>query len=131
MPFTTGFLSGITLTTTLLTLTLFQHQRNRTHQASLLHQQSLLLTSIVEPSPEPPTPLPRYVLAKPSVLETVKDAWNEDVVGAVRWVQGVEWGSVREGVEMRVRGLLRGRGMGEREGLEVRGDGAKVLEGRV
>ena len=71
------------------------------------------------------------MLAKPSVLETVKDAWNEDVVGAVRWVQGVEWGSVREGVEMRVRGLLRGRGMGEREGLEVRGDGAKVLEGRV
>lgn len=50
---------------------------------------------------------PRYVAARPSVVETVKDTWNEDVEGAVRWVQGVDWGRVRDGMEERLTGLWR------------------------
>ena len=37
-----------------------------------------------------------------------KDRWNEEVEGAVRWVQGVNWGSVREAVERRGRGVWEG-----------------------
>jgi altered-inheritance-of-mitochondria protein 5 len=48
------------------------------------------------------------VLAKAGVVETVKDAWNEDVQGAVRWVQRVDWGEVREGLEARAVGMWRG-----------------------
>jgi len=106
-------LGGITLTSSLLYLSLAIHQRNRIHQAYLLQQQSLLLNSVVEPLPEPPLP-PRYVLDKPSIVETVKDAWNEDIEGAVRWAQGVEWGRVREGMEARAVGMWRRA----REGLK-------------
>lgn len=40
-------------------------------------------------------------------METVKDSWNEDVEAAVRWMQGVEWGKVREGLEARAVGMWR------------------------
>lgn len=36
-------------------------------------------------------------------MERWKDMWNRDVEGVVRWVQGVEVGRVREGVEARWR----------------------------
>jgi hypothetical protein len=39
------------------------------------------------------------------MAETLKDRWNSEVEGAVRWVQGVRWGSVRDGLEERVRGM--------------------------
>ncbi|KAI9876717.1 MAG: hypothetical protein M1830_005872 [Pleopsidium flavum] len=106
MGFTAGLLGGITLTSSVLYLSLAIHQRNRIHQASLLQQQFLLLTSIVQRLPERPPP-PRYVLDKPSIVETVKDAWNEDIEGAVRWAQGVKWERVREGLEARVVGMWR------------------------
>lgn len=98
---------GAALTSSLLYLSLALHQRNRVQQATLLRQQSLLLNSIVEPLPAPMPP-PRYVLAKGGVVETVKDAWNEDVQAAVRWVQRVDWGKVRERAEARVVGMWRG-----------------------
>jgi altered-inheritance-of-mitochondria protein 5 len=62
------------------------------------------------PLPEPP----RYQIARPSIVETLKDRWNSDVEGAVRWVQGVRWGSVRDGLEERMKGM----GGKAREGVE-------------
>lgn len=98
---------GAALTSSLLYLSLALHQRNRVQQATLLRQQALLLNSIVEPLPAPMPP-PRYVLANGGVAETVKHAWNEDVQAAVRWVQRVDWGKVRERAEARVVGMWRG-----------------------
>ena len=36
-------------------------------------------------------------------MERWKDEWNGQVEGAVRWVQGVRWGELRDGVEGRWR----------------------------
>ena len=41
----TPFLTGLTLTSTTLYVTLLSHQRSRTRQAALLHQSALLLES--------------------------------------------------------------------------------------
>ncbi|MCJ1293949.1 hypothetical protein MMC34_005506 [Xylographa carneopallida] len=112
MGFTTGFpllkISGLTLTSTALYISLLAHQRNRVRQAHLLHQQSLLLNSIVDPSIVPVEDAPRFVVQRAGWAETWKDRWNADVEGAVRWVQGVRWGEVREAVE--------GRALAWREG---------------
>ena len=53
------------------------------------------------PLPEPPL----FEMKRLSMAETLKDRWNREVEGAVRWVQGVRWGSVREGLEERVTGM--------------------------
>jgi altered-inheritance-of-mitochondria protein 5 len=37
------------------------------------------------------------------MVEMLKDRWNGEVEGAVRWVHGVRWGAVRDGVEERLR----------------------------
>ena len=100
--------SGITLTSSVLYLSLFSHQRARLHQAYLLHQQSLLLTSIIDPEVIPIENAPRYVVKRANWVETWKDRWNSEVEGAVRWVQNVEWRKVREGVEGRWRGWNEG-----------------------
>ena len=76
------------------------HTRNRLQQAALLRQQSLILTNIVEPRPEPPPPTARIVRA--GMVETAKDRWNGEVEGLVRRVQEVDWRSVREGLEDRL-----------------------------
>lgn len=36
------------------------------------------------------------------MVERWKDMWNQEVEGAVRWVQGFELGRVRERLERRV-----------------------------
>ena len=85
---------GITLTTSVLYLSLSIHQRNRAYQSALLRQQSLLLTSLVEPVPEPPEP-PRYIVDKPSIVEQFKDGWNSEIEGAVRWFNSRDWAVMR------------------------------------
>lgn len=46
---------------------------------------------------------PRYRLQQGGWVERWKDGWNAEVEGAVRWVQAVRWGGVRDGVEGRLR----------------------------
>jgi altered-inheritance-of-mitochondria protein 5 len=122
MGFTTSFISGITVTSTTLYLSLLYHQRARLRQATLLHQQSLLLNSITDPhlASELATiqeenysgglreGVRDYRLQKAGLVERWKDVWNREVEGAVRWVQGVDWRRVREGVEGRARGVREG-----------------------
>ncbi|MCJ1283885.1 hypothetical protein MMC26_003216 [Xylographa opegraphella] len=102
MGFSTGFISGLTLTSTALYISLLAHQRNRVRQAHLLHQQSLLLNSIIDPSIVPVEDAPRFVVRRADWTETWKDRWNAEIEGAVRWVQGIRWGEVREAAEERM-----------------------------
>ena len=44
-----------------------------------------------------------YRLQEKRGLERFKDGWNRELESGVRWVQGVNFGRVREGVEERVR----------------------------
>ncbi|KAI9758278.1 MAG: hypothetical protein M1835_000605, partial [Candelina submexicana] len=107
---------GITLTSSILYLSLAIHQRNRIHQSTLLKQQSLLLTSIVEPLP--PIPLPTARVQRDSLLETAKDRWNDEVEGAVRRLQRTDWSAFRVSLEDRVAALW-GHGMEKgREGIQ-------------
>lgn len=109
-------LGGFTLTTTLLYLSISLHTRTRVHQAALLHQQSLLLTNIVEPLPPLPPPTARVV--RVGVWETAKDRWNAQLESEVRRLQALDWRGVRERLEEGVSSVWR-RGLKEgREGVE-------------
>lgn len=109
MGFLTGLFSGLTLTTATLYLSLSVHQRSRLHQAAIVRQQSLLLNSLVDPSvlyrgdDHDDYAAPRYRLQRGDWVERWKDEWNSEVEGAVRWVQAVRWGDLRDGVEGRWR----------------------------
>jgi MICOS complex subunit MIC12 len=98
-------LGGFTLTTTLLYLSISLHTRNRVHQAALLHQQSLILTNIVEPIPPLPSPTTREV--RVGLLETAKDKWNAELESNVRKLQQVDWSAVRERMEEGVSSVYR------------------------
>jgi len=116
MGFTTSLFSGFTLTSTALYLSLLYHQRARAHQAAMLHQQALLITSLTDPdiASELATTadvnysgglregIRDYRVVKAPWTERWKDGWNKEVEGAVRWVQGIEWSGAREGLERRV-----------------------------
>ncbi|KAL8927775.1 MAG: hypothetical protein Q9208_002191, partial [Pyrenodesmia sp. 3 TL-2023] len=104
MGFTSGLLSGFTLTASTLYLTILIHTHHRVHQASLLHQQSLLLNSIVDPASLPvEDTAPRYRIERGNWTERWKDGWNKEIEGGVRWAQGVQWAKVREALEGRLR----------------------------
>ncbi len=109
-------------TSTSLYLSLLYHQRARAHQASILHQQALLLTSLTDPDIASKLEttadanysgglregIRDYRIEKAPWTERWKDGWNKEVEGAVRWVQGVDWRGVREGLEGRVVGVEEG-----------------------
>lgn len=93
-------LGGFTLISATLYLTLALHQQNRARQATLLRQQRLVLSNIVDP--QPPAPEPRARQVPIGLSEMAKDRWNREVEGAVRWVEEVDWRRVREKMEERV-----------------------------
>jgi MICOS complex subunit MIC12 len=108
------------LTFGLAYLTVLAHERNRRSQAEALRSQSRVLTSLLEPSPIPP-PQSRAELAREersSLMETLKDRWNEEVENAVRRVHRTDWNSVREGLEGAIARLLGGGLQKSREGIE-------------
>ncbi|KAI9811611.1 MAG: hypothetical protein M1827_005360 [Pycnora praestabilis] len=116
MGFTSGFFGGITLTTSILYLTLSLHQRNRLSQSTYLRSSAQTLNAIVEPLPILPPPPIR--IERTDMVETAKDKWNQEIEGAVKWAQGLDWRRVREGMESRVAGVW-GRGAeGMREGVQ-------------
>lgn len=117
MGFTTSLFSGFTLTSTTLYLSLLYHQRSRAHQANLLRQQHLLLNSLTDPiiasnlAAEADASysggfregIRDYRIERAPWVERWKDGWNREIVSAVRWVQGVQWGQVRDGLEVRAK----------------------------
>ncbi|KAF2275159.1 uncharacterized protein EI97DRAFT_78863 [Westerdykella ornata] len=104
MGFTTGFLGGFTLTSAVLYLTVALHQKNRATQASLLRQQRLVLSTLVEPQPPALEPTPRETPV--GLTETLKDMWNRKLEGAVRTMYETDWRRVREDAEDKVSGIL-------------------------
>ncbi|KAF2704850.1 hypothetical protein K504DRAFT_389254 [Pleomassaria siparia CBS 279.74] len=104
MGFTTGFLGGVTLTSSILYLTIALHTKNRVTQAALLRQQRLVLTNTIEPIPPPPEPIARE--APVGLVEMAKDRWNRELETAVRKVYNTDWRRVREDAEDRVEGII-------------------------
>ncbi|KAF2086013.1 hypothetical protein K490DRAFT_45346 [Saccharata proteae CBS 121410] len=90
MGFTTGFIGGFTLTSSILYLTLTLHQQNRLKQAIMLRQSSILLNGVVEPSPTTFIP-PSARETRSGLADTAKDGWNRNVEGLFRWVQNTDW----------------------------------------
>ncbi|KAF2269265.1 hypothetical protein CC78DRAFT_564981 [Lojkania enalia] len=105
MGFTTGFLGGFTLTSSILYLTISLHTRNRFTQASLLRQQRQVLNNVIEPEPPAPEPMAREVPV--GLSEMAKDRWNRTIEGMVRKVYETDWRRVREGVEDDVGAVVR------------------------
>lgn len=129
--------SGVTLTLGIAYLTVLAHERNRVAQGSQLRTQSSLLNSLLLADPTLAYPeSDAEARTRPSAVERAKEAWNDEVRGVVRWVQGADWEGVREGVEGAV-GRVFGGGAGkatevaEVEVARVREEavGARLREG--
>ena len=103
------------MTLSLAYLAALAHRRNRERQSDVLRAQSHVLTSLArDPSAQPaavpaPPPLTRAELAaqrRAGFVETVKDRWNAEVEGAVRWAHAKDWVAVRESAEDSVAQVL-------------------------
>ncbi|KAI9794773.1 MAG: hypothetical protein M1816_002901 [Peltula sp. TS41687] len=119
MPFLSGFISGVTLTSTILYLSLSTHRHNRARQSLALKRQKATLMSLLEHDPDLSSSQTQHGEAlaggpemmvmrvqRRSLVETVKDRWNADVEGVVRsMVEG--WDAGRERVGGGLVGLLR------------------------
>ncbi|KAI9664729.1 MAG: hypothetical protein M1821_006177 [Bathelium mastoideum] len=103
MGFTTGFIGGITLTTSILYLTISVHQRNRATQSAFLRHQAATLNNFIEPALPSPPPTSRET--RVNWTETWKDRWNAELENAVRKLYAIDWDKVREGVEDRTAAL--------------------------
>ena len=101
--------SGLTLTTGVLYLSLLGAQRDRIRQSTLLNQQSLILNSIVDPSIVPIEDAPRFMTVRANWTETWKDRWNAEVEGVAKWVLGGGWERVGSGIRGRWREWTEGK----------------------
>lgn len=105
--------SGVTVTLGIAYLTVLAHERNRNAQGANLRTQSSLLNTLLLSDPTlayPPQDAETGRTSRATLVETAKDRWNEEIQNAVRWVQGAEWGNVKEGMEGAVANAL-GAGM--------------------
>ncbi|KAK4033417.1 hypothetical protein C8A01DRAFT_40112 [Parachaetomium inaequale] len=129
MGFAAGFAGGVTLTLSLTYLALLTHTRNRQAQSAVLRSQASTLDTLIPAELDytlPPAARPRRnatvllpdgtyrpresleqyrrderAAAGPgaSFVETAKTKWNSEVLAAVRWAQGKDWGRVRQEAE--------------------------------
>ncbi|KAF3924191.1 hypothetical protein ABW21_db0201182 [Orbilia brochopaga] len=81
-----GLVSGFVLTTSVMYLTIRQHQEHTKISSKMLQDSNEALQMILTP-PAPPKPRTAYVETRPDILETMKDGWNSEIEGVVRWAQ--------------------------------------------
>lgn len=63
------------------------------------------LDALRQPATIPPNPRP--YIARPSLVETVKDQWNHELEELWRWAVGLDSVRIREGVEETVCNVVR------------------------
>ncbi|KAK6339092.1 hypothetical protein TWF696_009879 [Orbilia brochopaga] len=81
-----GLFGGFVLTTSVMYLTIRQHQEQTKVSSRLLQDSNEALQMILTP-PAPPRPRTAYIETRPDILETMKDGWNSEIEGVVRWAQ--------------------------------------------
>ncbi|KAI4739808.1 hypothetical protein E4T50_09737 [Aureobasidium sp. EXF-12298] len=109
MGFTTGFIGGIALTSSLFYISLNLHERNRLYQSHLLRQQSNLLRNITDPQPKEPSQVARHVV--PGLADRLKYRWNTELEAAVRKIQHFNWEQWRAEAEDKVSSVF-SKGLG-------------------
>ncbi|KAG9657026.1 hypothetical protein KCU64_g5478, partial [Aureobasidium melanogenum] len=109
MGFTTGFIGGIALTSSLFYISLNLHERNRLYQSSLLRQQSNLLRNITDPQPKEPSQTARHLV--PGLADRLKYRWNTELEAAVRKIQHFDWDQWRREAEDKVSSVF-SKGLG-------------------
>ncbi|CAD0094660.1 hypothetical protein E4T48_04751 [Aureobasidium sp. EXF-10727] len=109
MGFTTGFIGGIALTSSLFYISLNLHERNRLYQSHLLRQQSNLLRNITDPQPKEPSQTARHLV--PGLADRLKYRWNTELEAAVRKIQHFNWEQWRADAEDKVSAVF-SKGLG-------------------
>lgn len=69
----------------------------------LLRESRDVLESALLP-PQAPKKVEPHV-ERPSIVETMKDKWNEEVENSIRFVQSIDWNYTRERAEIYAEGL--------------------------
>lgn len=91
-----GFFAGAALTGFLATTTVgYMRSLNTVNSKLLRDTQDIITTRILSDrnSEDELAPLNRRVLwsTRPSVWETCKDIWNEEIITAANWVYSINW----------------------------------------
>ncbi|KAF8252822.1 hypothetical protein K440DRAFT_644968 [Wilcoxina mikolae CBS 423.85] len=100
-----GFVGGTVLTSATVYLAVAEI-RNRTHYNShKLRESRERLEALRKPATIPENPKP--YIARPSLTETMKDRWNDELEGIWRWAQGLDSVKIREGLEEKTGNIVR------------------------
>ncbi|KAI5819406.1 hypothetical protein BZA77DRAFT_290558 [Pyronema omphalodes] len=92
-----GFVGGVVLSGSTIYLCITE-LRSRTHYNSfVLRESRARLEALQKPATLPENPKP--YIARPSLLETMKDRWNAELEGIWRWSQNLDHVKLREGLE--------------------------------
>ena len=122
MGFSSSFIAGFTLTSTVIYLSLLHHQRSRSHQASILHASSQRLETLVDPhltsnlaamndenySGGLREGINDYRLVERGYVERFKDGWNRELGAGMQRVLGSSFGGVGRAAEERLEGWATG-----------------------
>jgi altered-inheritance-of-mitochondria protein 5 len=80
--------------------------RNRTHYNShTLRESRERLEALRKPATIPENSKP--YIARPSLIETMKDRWNDELEGIWRWAQSLDSVRIREGLEEKTGNIVR------------------------
>ncbi|KAL9057023.1 MAG: hypothetical protein Q9162_002571 [Coniocarpon cinnabarinum] len=126
MPFTTGLLSGLTLTTSTLYLTLLFHRQTRYQQSYTLALSTASLTDIYDPPPLRTPSNERFQRA--GLSEMAKERWNSELSENVRRVAEFDWNAFGREAEGFVEGVVRELGRRLRSVQETAKEGGSVGE---
>ncbi|KAL7271781.1 hypothetical protein RUND412_005432 [Rhizina undulata] len=99
-----GFLGGVVLTTSIYYLTSHEMQKNAKYNSEVLRESRRRAESLLLPPQTPKNPEP--FVGRPSLVETLKDAWNLEIEGMAHWMQGVDMVKARESVEETVGNVI-------------------------
>lgn len=116
MGFSSSFISGFTLTSTVVWLSLLHHQRSRSHQASILHASSQRLETLVDPQLTSTLAtmndenysgglregINDYRLMDRGYWERFKDGWNRELESGMQRVLGSSFSNVGRAAEERL-----------------------------
>lgn len=92
-----GFAGGAVLTFSLSYLAVTSIRQRAARNSATLRECRDTLEALQKPPTIPENVRP--YIARPSLVETLKDRWNDEVTGVWRWATGLDAVRIRESVE--------------------------------
>ncbi|KAI5841306.1 hypothetical protein BZA05DRAFT_470770 [Tricharina praecox] len=100
-----GLVGGTVLTSFSVYLATSSLRERTARNSHTLRECRSRLEALRKPATIPETPRP--YLARPSIVETIKDRWNAELEGVWKWATSLDQVKIREDVEEMVGNIVR------------------------